>query len=187
MNLRDFLTKLEKEDKLIRIKKEVSVNYEIADIIYSLNEQPVFFENVNGYDFPVFAGITSNRDIIAEGLGTTKDKLLFKLVDALRNPKKPEMVDKASCQEVIVKNPDIGKLPLLFHLKGDGGRYATATVATIKDPETGRNVSYHRLMEIGKNKLTARLIKNGRLVLLMIKLIGILKWQFALVTLYLLW
>jgi UbiD family decarboxylase len=160
MNLRKFLAKLEKEDKLVRIKKEVSVNYEIADVIYSLNEKPVFFENVKGYDFPIFAGITSNRDIIAEGLGTTKDKLLFKLVDALRNPKKPEMVGKAPCQEVIIKDPDISKLPLLYHLNGDGGRYATATVATIKDPETGRNVSYHRLMEIGKNKFTARLISK---------------------------
>ena len=160
MNLRDFLTKLEKEDKLVRIKKEVSIKYEIANIIYSLDEKPAFFENVKGYDFPVFAGITSNRDVIAEGLGTTKDKLLFKLVDALRNPKKPQMVDKAPCQEVIIKDPDLSKLPLLFHLEGDGGRYATATVATIKDPETGRNVSYHRLMEIGKNKFTARLIKN---------------------------
>ncbi len=160
MNLRSFLAKLEKEDKLVRIKKKVSVKYEIADIIYSLDEKPVIFENVEGYDFPVFAGITSNRDIIAEGLGTTKDKLLFKLVDALRNPKKPEMVDKAPCQEVIIKDPDLSKLPILFHLNGDGGRYGSATVATIKDPDTGRNVSYHRLMEIGKNKFTARLIKK---------------------------
>ena len=30
----------------------------------------------------------------------------------------------------------------------------------IKDPETGRNVSYHRIMQIAKNKFTARLIKK---------------------------
>ena len=160
MYLRDFLIKLEKEGKLIRIKKEVSVKNEIADIIYSLNEQPVIFDNVKDYDFSIFAGITSNRDVIAEGLGITKDMLLFKLVDALRKPVKPNIVNKAPCQEVIIKDPDISKLPLLYHLNGDGGRYATATVATIKDPDTGRNVSYHRLMEIGKNKCTARLIKK---------------------------
>jgi len=158
MNLRDFLKKLEKEGKLVRIKKEVSTNYEIANIIYSLDEKPVIFENVKGYSMPVFAGITSSRDIIAEGLGTTKEKLLFKLVEALRNPKPPKMVSKAPCQEVVVKNPDLNMLPLLFHLDGDGGRYATATVSTIKDPDTGRNVSFHRLMMIGKNKFTARLI-----------------------------
>lgn len=160
MNLRDFLSKLEDDGDLTRIKKEVSTEYEIADIMYSLDEKPVFFENVKGFDFPIFGGITSDRDIIAKGLGVTKEKLLFKLVDALRRPKEPVLVDKAPCQEVIVKNPDIGKLPLLYHLDGDGGRYATATVSTIKDPDTGRNVSYHRLMEIGRNKFTARLIKN---------------------------
>jgi len=160
MNLRNFLAKLEKEHKLVRIKKEVSTKYEIANVIYSLNEKPVIFENVKGYDMPIFAGITSDRDIIAEGLGTTKEKLLLKLVEALRNPKEPKIVDKAPCQEVIVKDPDLSKLPILFHLDGDGGKYGSATVATIKDPETGRNVSYHRIMVIGKNKFTARLIKK---------------------------
>ncbi len=160
MKLRPFLAKLEKENKLIRIKKEVSVQKEIANIIYSLDEQPVIFENVKGYNYPVFAGITSKRDIIAEGLGTTKDKLLPKLVNALRNPKEPEIVKNAPCQEIIVKDPDLSKLPILFHLDGDGGRYGSATVATMKDPDTGRNVSYHRIMEIDKNKFTARLIKK---------------------------
>jgi len=160
VNLRDFLSKLEQEDRLVRIKKEVSAKYEIANIMYSLDEKPVIFENVKGYDFPVFGGITSNRDVIAEGLGTSKEKLLFKLVDSLRNPIEPEMVDKAPCQEVIIKDPDLSKIPILYHLDGDGGKYASATVSTIKDPETGRNVSYHRLMEIGKNKFTARLIKK---------------------------
>ena len=160
MYLRDFLSKLEQESNLVRIKKEVSVKYEIANVIYSLDEKPVIFENIKDYDFPVFAGITSNREFIAEGLGTTKDKLLLKLVKALQNPKVPEMASKAPCQEVIIKNPDLSRIPLLYHLDGDGGRYGSATVSTIKDPDTGRNVSYHRLMEIGKNKFTARLIKK---------------------------
>ena len=160
MNLRDFLSKLEKENKLVRIKKEVSIKYEVANIIYSLDEKPVIFDNIKGYPFKIFGGITSDRDIIAEGIGTTKDKLLLKLVDALRNPIEPEIVDNAPCQEVVIKDPDLSKIPLLFHLDGDGGRYGSATVATIKDPETGRNVCYHRLMEIGKNKFTARLIKK---------------------------
>ena len=160
MNLRDFLQELEKEKKLVHVEKEVSVEYEAANVIYSLNEKPVIFDHVKGYPFKIFAGITSDRDIIAQGLGTTKDKLLAKLVDALRHPKQPEMITNAPCQEVVVKDPDLSTIPLLFHLDGDGGRYGSATVATIKDPETGRNVCYHRLMEIGKNKFTARLIKK---------------------------
>jgi len=160
MILRDFLKHLEEQGKLTRITKPVSHEYEIANIIYSLNERPVIFENVKGFDFPVFAGITSDRDIIAEGLGTTKENLLATLVDALKHPKTPDILDHAPCQEVVINDPDLSKIPILYHLKGDGGRYCSATVATIKDPDAGRNVSYHRLMEIGKNKFTARLIKK---------------------------
>lgn len=160
MNLRDFLKKLEKEDKLTRVEKSVSHKYEIANIIYTLDEKPVIFDNVKDFDFPVFAGICSDRDIIAEGLSTTKEKLLKHLVKALQKPVEPEIMKNGSCQDVVIKNPDLSKIPILYHLKGDGGRYGSATVATIKDPDTGRNVSYHRLMEVGKNKFTARLIKK---------------------------
>jgi 2,5-furandicarboxylate decarboxylase 1 len=100
MHLRPFLKQLEEQEKLVRIKKEVTVEYEIANIIYTLNEKPVIFEKVKGYPFPIFGGITSDRDIIAQGLGTTKEKLLLKLVEALRHPKAPEIVEKGPCQEV---------------------------------------------------------------------------------------
>jgi UbiD family decarboxylase len=158
MNLRDFLKKLESEGKLVRIKKEVSAQYELASVLNTLGERPTMFERVKGYRFPVFGGITSSRDIIADGLGTTKDKMLLRLVEALRKPVPPAMVDKAPCQDVVVKDPDLSMLPMLTHLQGDGGPYATATCAIIKDPETGRNMAYHRMMFHGKNRFTARLI-----------------------------
>ncbi len=160
MDLRSFLHQLEAQGKLTRITKPVSHELEAANIIYSLDERPVLFENITGFDFPVFAGITSGRDVIAEGLGTTKENLLFKLVDAINNPREPEIVEVAPCQENVIHDPDLSKLPILYHLDGDGGRYLSASVCTMKDPDDGRNVSYHRMMELGKNKLSARLIKK---------------------------
>lgn len=160
MQLRPFLKQLEHEGKLVRIKKEVSMQDQIANIMNSLGEQPVIFDHVTGSNYPVFGGITSNRDIIAEAFGTTKDKLLPLLVNALRHPTVPKIVSKAPCQEVVEKNPNLDDLPLLFHLPGDGGYYATATVATVKDPQTGRNASYHRLLKRDRNHFTARLIKG---------------------------
>ena len=158
MNLRDFLARLEQDGELNRVKRQVSHEYELANLLYSLGEQPTVFEDVKGYEYPVFGGITSSRDIIAKGLGTTKEELLLKLVHALREPKEPPMVENAPCQEVIINEPDLDKLPFLLHLEGDGGRYGSATVGIIKDPETGRNACYHRIMQIGKDRMTARLI-----------------------------
>ncbi|MBN1786380.1 MAG: UbiD family decarboxylase [Candidatus Methanofastidiosa archaeon] len=160
MDLRDFLSMLEQNGELVRIRREVSTEYEIANLMYSLDERPVIFENVRGHDYPVFGGITSSRDLIAKGLDTTKEMTLSRLVDALRNRKEPAVLDSAPCQEVVENRPDLDKLPILRHIPGDGGKYGTATVAIIKDPDTGRNACYHRLMQIGKDRFTARIIPN---------------------------
>ncbi len=65
MNLREFLRKLEDDGELVRITREVDTEYERANVLYTLGEKPTIFENVKGYDYPVFGGITSSRDIIA--------------------------------------------------------------------------------------------------------------------------
>jgi 2,5-furandicarboxylate decarboxylase 1 len=160
VNLRTFLDILEKDGDLVRITTPVSHEYEIANVLNALHEKPTIFENVKGFDFPVFGGITSNRDIIAKGLGCTKDTLLSRLVNSLREPQEPDMVSDAPCQEVVVQSDavNLDEIPMLLHIPGDGGRYGTATVAIIKDPDTGRNMCYHRIMQTGKNTCTARLI-----------------------------
>ena len=158
MRLRPFLEKLEENGELVRVKREVSHEYELANVLNALGERPTIFEKVGGFDMPVFGGIASDRGVIAEGLGTTRENILGKLVGALRNPVEPGLVGKGACQEVVVKDVDLDKLPILKHLPGDGGRYTTASIAIIRDPETGRNMSYHRMMQIGKDRLTARLI-----------------------------
>jgi len=158
MKLRPFLQKLENDGQLVRITREVSRDYELANILNALGEKPTIFENVRGFEMPVFGGICASRDVIGTGLNTTKEGILPVLVKALREPKVPELVSKAPCQEIVDRSPDLDKLPLLMHLQGDGGRYLSASVCIIKDPDTGRNMSYHRMMQLGKNKLTARLI-----------------------------
>ncbi len=158
MRLRPFLDELEKSGKLVRVKREVSHEYELANVMNALGERPAIFENVRGFDMPVFGGIASDRGIIAKGLGTGREGILKKLMGALRDPVEPEVVSKGACQEVVTKDVDLDRLPILKHLPGDGGRYTSASIAVIKDPDTGRNMSYHRMMQIGKDRLTARLI-----------------------------
>lgn len=163
MKLRPFLQKLEEEGRLSRIKKEVSIEYEIANVMNSLRERPVIFDRVQGHSMPVFGGIVSSRDLIAQGLGTTREKILEVLVQALRSPLSPSVVEKAPCQEVIVRDVDLSQIPFLLHLPGDGGRYTSATIGVVKDPDTGQNLSYHRMMVRGKDRFTARLIPHRQM------------------------
>ncbi|MDY6965878.1 MAG: UbiD family decarboxylase [Halobacteriota archaeon] len=163
MNLRDFLGQLEEEGELVKVGREVDPNIEMAAVMNELGEKPTIFENVKGYpDYRVVGGLCSSRELIAKGLGTSMEELLSKISDALKSPKKPNFVESAPCQEVIIERDDIDleKIPILYHLEGDGGPYVTSGVAIIKDPETGRNACYHRLMRIGKDRFTARVIEK---------------------------
>jgi len=162
MSLREFLNRLNKDGELVKIKKSVSVEHEIANILAAYDGKTVMFENVNGYDMKVVGGICSTRDLFAKALGIKKEDLVKKLADATSNPVEPEIVDKGECQEVIIEkeNIDLEKFPFLKYFPQDGGKYIPSAVCIIKDPELGRNACYHRLMLIGKNRFTGRIIEN---------------------------
>ena len=163
MDFRDFIDQLEAERKLVRVKRQVDPHIEMAAVMNELEERPTLYENVKGCpDYKVLGGLCSSRELIARGLDTSMGELLFKISDALGASKEPDIIKNAPCQEVVigVNDIDLNDLPILFHLEGDGGPYITAGVAIIKDPETGRNACYHRLMTIGKNQFTTRLIEK---------------------------
>jgi 4-hydroxy-3-polyprenylbenzoate decarboxylase len=62
---------------------------------------------------------------------------------------------KGACQEVILENPDLHKLPIITCWPKDGGPFITLPVIHTKDPETGiRNVGMYRMQLMGK-RLTA--------------------------------
>jgi len=160
MSFRDFVNKLEKENKLIKIEKEISTEFEIANILASLDGKVVFFKNVKNYDFPVVGNVVSTRDLMASALRIKKEQLLRKLSWSINNLKEPEIVGKALCQEVDM-GVNLNYLPILRHMPKDGGKYIGSAVCIIKDPETGiRNTCFHRLMLLDKNHFVARIVEN---------------------------
>ena len=78
---------------------------------------------------------------------------------ALGNPVAPVLVAKAPVHENIHRKFDLGKmLPILRHTDGDSGRFITAGIVIVKDPETGvYNASYHRLQLIGPQRTAIKL------------------------------
>jgi UbiD family decarboxylase len=82
------------------------------------------------------------------------------MIEALNAPLEPPLVAEAACQEIVNRTPDLDALPLLKHLLDDGGPYITAGVSVIRDPDYGRNVSFHRLMQVGPRTFTARIVEG---------------------------
>jgi 2,5-furandicarboxylate decarboxylase 1 len=160
LGFRSFLEKLEASGELTRIGKEVSTEYEMAGVIEALGEKPVFFEKVKESCIPVVAGLVSSKEIIARALNLKKEHLLHNLSNALENPLPPQVVDKGECQEVVEKEVDLTKLPIMRYTEKDGGKYIASAVSIVRDPELGRNMSFHRLMLIGKNRFVARIVED---------------------------
>ncbi|MGQ9550863.1 MAG: UbiD family decarboxylase [Candidatus Bathycorpusculaceae bacterium] len=162
MGFRSFLEELDKSGELTRISREVSTEYEIAGIIDALGEKPVFFEKVKESSIPVVAGLVSSKELIARALGIKKEQLLQKLSSAIvrANLLPPDVVEKGECQEVIEGDVDLTRLPIMRYTEKDGGRYIASAVAIVKDPELGRNMCFHRLMLLSKNKFVARIVEE---------------------------
>jgi len=154
------LEQLDKDGELIRIRKEVSTEYEIAGIIDALGEKPVFFEKVKESGIPVVAGLVSSKELIARALNIKKEQLLHKLSSAIENPLPPDVVEKGECQEIVEKDVDLTKLPIMRYTEKDGGKYIASAIAIIKDPELGRNTCFHRLMLLDKDKFVARIVEE---------------------------
>lgn len=160
LNLRDLLERLTMEGALTQVRKPISAQFDAPALISAFGEKPILFHNITGSQFRAVAGLCSTRELIARGIGVEKQKLLFALSNAAAKPKKPEMVERAACQEVVETSVDLDRLPIFTHFAKDGGPYIASAVGVIKDPQSGRNASFHRLMKIGKNRFSVRLVEG---------------------------
>ncbi|RME85170.1 MAG: UbiD family decarboxylase [Caldilineae bacterium] len=169
MNLHEFIAEAERQGWLHTVAKRVSVEYELAAVAYALDGYPVLFERVmpptaeegtKPYPYRVLSGLASHRRHFALALACAPDELLHRLAEALEHPRPAPLVEHGPCQEVVERPADLTTLPILRHWPEDAGPYATAAVAIIRDPDTGLNASYHRLLRLDERRFVARLVEN---------------------------
>jgi 4-hydroxy-3-polyprenylbenzoate decarboxylase len=179
-NTQHWIKTLEEKGELVRIKEFVNPELEITEITDRISKQygpALLFEN-NGTDFPVLInsmgteqrmawalGVEKLDDVAAEietlikQLTTPKDSILDKLkmlptLGSIASWMPKVISGKGECQEVIMKDPDITKFPVLKCWPEDGGTFVTLPVIHTKDPLTGlRNVGLYR-MQVFDPKMT---------------------------------
>ena len=180
-NLQHFIQVLEQAGELIRIKEYVNPKLEMAEITDRLskseNNKALLFENT-GYDFPVLINSMGSYKRMCMALGVDDLDTIRHEIEALfqqlAGPKQgildklkmlpmlgqisswmPKQINgKGECQEVIMQDPDITKLPVMTCWPEDGGPFITLPVINTKNPLTGiRNVGMYRMQVFGP-KLT---------------------------------
>ncbi|MDR1172531.1 MAG: menaquinone biosynthesis decarboxylase [Bacteroidales bacterium] len=180
MSIHRFISNLEQQGELCRIRQFVDPVLEIAEVTDRCCKQPgggkaLLFENT-GTAFPVLTNAMGSDRRICSALGVTRldeaAMLIEKLFKDITSPRKgwqnkirllselrrvaswmPKTVKgRGACQEIVHHNPDLGILPILKCWPADGGRFVTLPMVHTKDPHTGiRNAGMYRMQVIDAN------------------------------------
>ena len=161
MDISSFLDAARENGWLVTIDRPVATELELAAVAYALDGRPVLFTNIIGYPgWRVLTGLASHRRHFALSLGCEPDQLLFRMADAFAHPRPAPLAATSPCQEVVQEPGNLSDLPILKYLPDDAGRYITSGVLITRDPDTGLNASYHRLLQLDDHSFAARLVEN---------------------------
>lgn len=159
-DIREFLDHLEERGDLLRIPDEVDWEYEAVALTRETSDvqgPALLFEKVRDSDVPCLSGLFAAKRRVAWAMEVDEDDLFEAYREREGQQLPVEMTDDAPCQEIVLTGDDIDlhSLPILRHYEHDAGRYITAALQVANDPETGNgNVSIHRMLLLGKNRLS---------------------------------
>lgn len=178
-NLGEFVTYLDRQGELRRIKAPVSTELEISAITDRVSKSrdqnyALLFENVRGHTMPVLINSMGSARRMSIALGVNDLEELRHRIASLVKPDvphgfletvsklgelsevvryRPKLVDKAPCQEVVLlgEQADLTRLPVLTCWPEDGGPYITLPMVISRDPVRGnRNVGMYRIQVYDK-------------------------------------
>lgn len=197
-NTRHWIERLEKAGELVRIKERVDPALQITEITDRISKvygPALLFENT-GTSFPILINSMGTEKRMAMALGverlddiahdmealfkelmSPKDSIIDKLkllpkLGSIASWMPKQVKGRGACQEVVMAEPDLTRLPVLTCWPEDGGPFITLPVIHTKDPVTGiRNVGMYRMQVFGprmtgmhwhRHKVSARHLNEYR-------------------------
>jgi len=170
-SLRDFMARLERDGRLVRVGEPVSPHLEMTEIQTRLIAEggpAVLFENVVGSDMPVLVNLFGTIERVAWGMGREPGQLreIGETLAFLKQPEPPEglrqavamlpliktvmamqpkTIKSAPCQEVVLRGADIdlGKLPIQTCWPGEPAPLITWPLVVTKGPGGGDTDGYN--------------------------------------------
>jgi 4-hydroxy-3-polyprenylbenzoate decarboxylase len=185
-DLRSFISLLEQQGELVRIKQEVDPNLEmteISDRTLRAKGPALLFENPKGYSMPVLCNLFGTPKRVAMGMGQDSVAALRDVGELLAFLKQPEppkdlrdlwgkrhdfkqvlnmpvkSVKKAPCQDVVIEGDqvDLGQIPIQTCWPGDVAPLITWPLVITRGPDKERqNLGIYRMQKLAKNKLIMR-------------------------------
>ena len=172
-DLRSFLSFLESShpEQVLRVSREVDPDFGVSGILHRLERdghfRVVIFEKVKGSGMPLVSNMHADFERLRLALGMVEgDEKAFLAEYGAREaaPIAPVIVDDGPVQEVVRTGDEVnlGELPICTYHELDAGRYITAGLGLMRDPETGiENIGIYRHMVHGRNELGIQLSETA--------------------------
>ena len=146
-SLRSVVGRLAETGGLTRVAREVDARHMSALLVKA--ENPLVFERVRGFDFPVVGGLYWTRKRLAAALAWPEADLGLRFPQGIERMLDPVFVDDAPSQQVVRtgNDADLTTLPIPLLGEKDGGPFISAGIVLAHDQELGCvNAGVYRLM-----------------------------------------
>ncbi len=173
-SLEQFVAALEEGGHVLRIQRPVDVELEagcIADRVVKMGGKAIIFEqprlpNGNISKMPLIMNLFGSHERTKMALGVNEFSEIGNRLVGMMKPdiatisKKPwkgislalqglrmspKRVKRAPCQEIMMKNPDLTRIPIPKTWPDDGGQFITLPLVITKNPESGEhNIGMYR-------------------------------------------
>ena len=180
LDLQSHLAELERRGLLVRVDDPIDKDTELHPLVRcqfvgglaERDRRAFLFTNVvdctgKKYDIPVVVGaLAASPEIYSIGMGCPVDRIRSAWATAIANPIPPTVVERGSCQDVVITGEDLKKpggglarLPVPVSTPGfDAAPTLTATLCITKDPENGiANMSTNRAALKSTDRLAVRM------------------------------
>lgn len=166
-DLRSWLALLESRGELGVVQSPISADHDVAAVLERRDaRRAVYFRHVKGAAFPLAGNVIHRREHLAVALGCSSRQTVGRFAAALREPRPCETLPPAEAPLLANRLGGaelLSTLPLTLQHDRDAGRYFTAALLAVRDPESGRvNLSINRLQVAGEREVRA-LVLPGRL------------------------
>ena len=155
MRFRENLERIESAGELTRIREHLDPRFEAARRLKENEGRPVLLEDVGDGSIPVAGNLLSRMDLLAASLGMRPGEWIERVAAAWQHP--GPIREGPSDFEYL--EPDLDLIPILTHYPKDQGPYVTSGVVFAQRGER-RNLSFHRLSRIGRDRFVGRLVEN---------------------------